>query len=70
MAREHPDYRDNLELLNRRFPDHDILTTEEIMQVTGYKCPKTVLLKFKDAFVAPGKISKVKMARWLCGLKM
>ena len=30
MAREKEDYRANLEILNSRFPDHDMLTFSEI----------------------------------------
>ena len=37
MAREKEGYRENLEILNNRFPDHDMLSIEEIMQVTGIR---------------------------------
>ena len=69
MAREHPDYRDNLELLNRRFPEHDMLNVEELMQITGIKTHRTVNKHFKGGIVG-GRISKVKVARWMCGMKM
>ena len=43
MAAEKAGYRENLELLNNRFPDHDLLTIEEIKQVTGFGSRNTVL---------------------------
>lgn len=67
MAREHPDYRDNLELLNRRYPECDMLNVEQIMQITGYKTHRSVNKHFGDGLVC-GRISKVKMARWMCGM--
>lgn len=64
MAREKEDFRANIELLNARFPDYDMLTIRDTMQVLGYNSPNTVkrLLKFVN-----GKISKAAVARYMCG---
>ena len=66
MAREKEGSRDNLELLNDRFPDHDMLTMQEAMTVTGYTSRNTVLKHFGEKFVG-NRISKVHLARWMCG---
>lgn len=64
MAREKEDYRANIEQLNRRFPEHDMLTIREAMQVLGYGSPNTV--KKYLPFVN-GKVSKAAVARYMCG---
>lgn len=66
MAREHPDYRGNIELLNLRFPDHDMLSVEEVMQVTGFKKRDTVLKHLGGSFVNR-RLSKATLARYMCG---
>ena len=66
MAREHPDYRNNIELLNERFPDYDMLTIEEVMQVMNVKSRKTVLKHLGTSFVS-NRISKARLARFMCG---
>lgn len=66
MAREKEGYRENLELLNVRFPEHDMLTSEEVMQVTGYRKRDTVMRHLGDKFVN-NRISKVYLARYMCG---
>lgn len=66
MAREKEGYRDNLELLNNRFPDHDFLSMEEVMKVTGYTDRRTVKKYLGAAFVN-NRISKVFLARFMCG---
>lgn len=66
MAREHQDYRNNIELLNLRFPDHDMLSIEEVMQVTGFKKRDTVLKYLGGSFVNR-RLSKVALARYMCG---
>lgn len=66
MAREHPDYRNNIELLNMRFPDYDMLTIEEVMQVMNVKSRKTVLKHLGTSFVC-NRISKARLARYMCG---
>lgn len=66
MAREKDGYRENLELLNERFPDHDMLSVEEVMQITGYKKRDTVMKHFGPMF-KNHRISKVFLARYMCG---
>lgn len=66
MAREKEGYRENLELLNQRFPDHDLLTMEEVMQVTGYADRRT-LLKYMGKNFVNKRLSKVFLARYMCG---
>lgn len=66
MAREKEGYRENLEILNERFPDHDLLTMEEVMVTTGYRSKNTVLKHLGDKFVN-NRISKVFVARYMCG---
>ena len=64
MPREPENYRLNLAILNTRFPDHDMLTLKEVMTVTGYRSVNTAKKHF--AF-ARGRLSKVALARWMCG---
>jgi hypothetical protein len=66
MPREHPEYRDNLELLNRRFPDYDMLSLEEVAQVLNHKTTKTTKKLLGAGFV-DRRLSKVKLARYMCG---
>lgn len=66
MAREIDGYRENLELLNMRFPDHDMLTAEEVKQVTGFSNIRTVKKYFGEHFNG-NRISKVHVARFMCG---
>ena len=66
MAREKEGYRENLELLNTRFPDHDMLTVEEVQQATGFASPKTVRKHLGQHFCS-NRISKVHVARFMCG---
>lgn len=63
MSREHPDYRLNLELLNKRFPDYDMLNYKDVMEFTGMSI-NTVKKHFR--FNAAKKLSKVALARWMC----
>ena len=65
---EHPDYRENIKLLNDRFPDHDMLTEEEAMAVTGYKSRNTFLKHMEGYYNrSKRKICKTTLARWMCG---
>lgn len=66
MPREKEFYRENLEILNTRFPDHDMLTIEEIMQVTGYTSINTIRKIFGKMLVNR-KLSKAALARYMCG---
>jgi hypothetical protein len=64
MSREKEDYRANIEQLNRLFPDREMLTMRESMQILGYTSLNTVkkYLRFVN-----GKISKAALARYMCG---
>ena len=64
MAREHQDYRNNIEQLNRLYPDREMLTVAETMQIMGYKSQNTA--KKYIPFVNR-KISKAALARLMCG---
>lgn len=66
MGREKEGYRENLELLNLRFPDHDLLSMEEALAATGYKSKNTILKHLGDKFVNK-RISKVYLALYMCG---
>ena len=65
MAREKPGYRDNLEILNNRFPDHDMLTMQEVMQVTGFSI--NVVKKYLGDCFVNRRLSKAVLARYMCG---
>ena len=64
MPREKEDYRANIEQVNRLFPEREMLTMREAMQVTGYRSVNSVkkYLNFVN-----GKISKAALARYMCG---
>lgn len=66
MSREKEGYRENLEFLNTRFPDHDMLTVDEVMQVTGIRTKDTVR-KYLGQFYVNRRISKAALARYMCG---
>ena len=66
MAREKEFYRENLEILNTRYPDHDMLSIEEIMQVTGFKS-LTTIRKIFGTMMVNKRISKAALARYMCG---
>lgn len=66
MGREKAGYRENLELLNERFPGVTMLTIPDVKAVTGFKSTKTVMKYLGPHFVGD-IISKVYVARWMCG---
>ena len=66
MARERDGYRENLELLNIRYPEHDLLSMEQAMIVTGYADRRT-LQKHLGQYFVNNRISKVFLARYMCG---
>lgn len=60
---EHPDYRHQIEQLNRYFPEKEMLSAVEIAGILGYKDARSV----RDHYpLKRGKISKVKLARMMC----
>ena len=68
MGREKEGFRENLEILNIRFPDYDMLTVEEVMRVMNVKSRKTVL-KHLGSYFEANRISKVYVAKFMCGGK-
>lgn len=64
MSREKEDYRANLERLNTLYPDHEMLTIPEAMQVMGYRSQNTAkkYIPFTNR-----KVSKATLARIMCG---
>lgn len=66
MAREKEGYRDNLELLNERFPNVDMLNMAQVMAVIGCADRRTLMRKIPKNWVG-GKLSKVFLARYMCG---
>lgn len=66
MSREKDGYRENLELINIRFPDHDLLSLEQAMQIIGYSDRRTVR-KHLGKYIVNNRISKVYLARYMCG---
>lgn len=64
MSREKEDYRANLERLNTLYPDHEMLTIPEAMQVMGYRSQSTAkkYIPFTNR-----KVSKATLARIMCG---
>lgn len=65
MGREIDGYRDNLEMLNLRFPASDMLSIDQCMEATGL-CRNTIRKHLGKRFVA-GRISKVFLAKYMCG---
>ncbi len=66
MAREKEDFRANIEQLNRLFPEYEMLTMKDVMQVLGYTDPRPVKKYLGNSFVN-GKLSKAALARYMCG---
>lgn len=66
MAREKEDFRVNIEQLNRLFPEYEMLTLKDVMQVLGYTDPRPVKKYLGSSFVN-GKLSKAALARYMCG---
>ena len=66
MPREHPDYRNNLAILNERFPDYDMLDAKDVMAVYHYTSMNTVKKNFPFDEKTK-KISKAALARIMCG---
>lgn len=66
MGREREGYRENLELLEQRYPGRMLLTIEEVMEVTGYTS-RTTVKKYLGKYFVNRRISKTHLARYLCG---
>lgn len=66
MAREKEFYRENLELLNARYPDHDMLSFDEVKMVMGWTDTRTIK-KYFGKYIICERISKTALARYMCG---
>lgn len=66
MAREKEGYRENLELLNERFPNVDMLNMNQVMAVIGCADRRTLRHKIPKNWVG-NRLSKVYLARYMCG---
>ena len=66
MAREKEGYRENLELLNERFPNADMLDMNQVMMVIGCSDRRTLRRKIPQHWVG-NRLSKVYLARYMCG---
>lgn len=66
MAREKEGYRENLEILNTRFPNVDMLNMNQVMCVIGCADRRTLMRKIPKNWVG-NKLSKVYLARYMCG---
>lgn len=66
MAREKEFYRDNLEILNTRYPDHDMLSFAEIKAVTGFTDTRTIK-KYLGRHIVNERVCKPALARYMCG---
>ena len=66
MPKEKEDFRANIEQLNRLFPEYEMLTLKDVMQVLGYTDPRPVKKYLGSSFVN-GKLSKAALARYMCG---
>lgn len=64
MPREHEDYRNNLEQLNRLFPDKEMLTAADAMMVWGVTSVNTIK---KYVPFTNRRVSKATLARCMCG---
>ena len=62
---ERKDYRLNLERLNELFPDKEMLTIHDVMQVMGFSSPQSA--KKYVPFTKSKQVSKVTMARVMSG---
>lgn len=67
MARELPEYRDNLEILNTRFPNYDALTITEVAQVLN-KSERTVRREIGHIFIGR-RVMKPALAKYMAGYK-
>lgn len=66
MSREKEFFRDNLELLNIRFPDHDMLTLDEVKQVIGWSDTRT-LKKYLGKHIVNERVCKPALAKYMSG---
>ena len=63
MPREHPDYRDSLELLNSIFPGKAMISRAEAAKAIG----STIRTVDRHLPKVNGNVSKVALAKYMCG---
>lgn len=66
MAKEKEFYRENLEILNSRYPDHDMLSFDEIKNVMGWADTRTIK-KHLGKYIVNERVCKPALARYMCG---
>lgn len=64
MSREKATYRDNIEMLNERFPDKDALTRADVAVVLGVTTRSRLLDRIK--FNRLRMVTKADLARQIC----
>lgn len=65
MAREKEGYRDNIEQLNRLFPNHEALSLGEVAKVMN--CSERTVQRNMGHLMVRRKIMKTALARYMCG---
>ena len=65
MAREKDGYRDNIEQLNRLFPNHEALRLDEVAQVMN--CSTRTVQRNYGHLIINKTIMKTALARAMCG---
>ena len=65
MAREKEGYRDNIEQLNRLFPNHEALSLDEVARVMN--CSTKTVQRNMGHLMIRRKIMKTALARYMCG---
>lgn len=69
MPREKDGYRDILETLNKRYPDHDMLRIKECATILGVSKYETVINRLSKSGVpiVDATVHKTYLARYMCG---
>lgn len=65
MSREKEGYRDNIEQLNRLYPNHEALSLEEVAQVMN--CSTRTVRRNYGHLMVNKRIMKTALARAMCG---
>lgn len=64
MPREHPDFRDTMELLNTLYPGVAMLSQSQVLTAMGWKSTRTIR---RHLPTVNGNVSKVAVAKYMCG---
>lgn len=59
MPREKPTFRDNLERLDQRFPNKELLSIKDVISFTGM-CYRTVISRFdfQDRYISKANLAR------------